>query len=357
MTRLRPRSLRLFSTRNLRRAIEIAVVALVVEYVLLPQFTGSRRQFHRLLSLDSPWLVVILAAELASLAAFAAATRAMLPSDSRPPLVRILRIDLSTIALSHSVPGGAAAGTGLGLRLLSEAGVPPSEATFAKVAQGLVSGVVLQLLLLSGLIAIIPTHHGSPLLSTLAVTGVLVIVLVAAAAVAMRKGRDRLAAIVGRATGWLPLVADDLGHRFVHSAATSLEAVVGDRRRLVQALGWSAANWLLDALALWASVRLYGHTLGYLSLIVPFGVASTLAWIPLTPGGLGFVEAALVPLFVGFGVPKTAALLGVITWRLVAFWLPIPLGGFAYATLAAAGSGRGTPPAAANNPPAPTPEA
>jgi uncharacterized protein (TIRG00374 family) len=89
----------------------------------------------------------------------------------------------------------------------------------------------------------------------------------------------------------------------------------------------------MDALALWCAVRAYGHALSYLELMVPFGVASTLAWIPITPGGLGFVEGALVPLLVGFGTPQATAVLGVITWRLVAFWLPIPLGALAYVSL------------------------
>lgn len=326
----------LLKRREVRWALEIAVVAIVVEWFLLPQFSGSRDRIGHLLSLNSPWLVLVVAAELLSLTAFAAATRAMLPPAVRPRLTRLLRIDLSTIALSHSVPGGSAAGTGLGLRLLSEAGVPVGNATFAKIAQGLTSGVVLQLLLITGLVAVIPTRPASALYVGLACTGVLLVVLVSAAVIGVRRGRDWLAALVGRFTGWLPFVDDTLGHRFVHSIAESVESVMSDRRRLAQALLWSAANWLLDALALWASVRLYGHTLGYLSLIVPFGIASTLAWIPLTPGGLGFVEATMVPVLVSFGVPKAGALLGVITWRLVAFWFPIPLGATAYATLRAA---------------------
>ena len=56
----------------------------------------------------------------------------------------MLRIDLSTIALSHCVPGGGAAGTALGTRLLTRAGVPTADALFAKLAQGIGSAVMLQ---------------------------------------------------------------------------------------------------------------------------------------------------------------------------------------------------------------------
>jgi hypothetical protein len=41
----------------------------------------------------------------------------------------------------------------------------------------------------------------------------------------------------------------------------------------------------------------------------------------------------LIPSLVGFHVPKTVAILGVLSWRLVNFWLPIPAGGIAYLSL------------------------
>lgn len=60
---------------------------------------------------------------------------------------------------------------------------------------------------------------------------------------------------------------------------------------------------------------------------------SLLALLPVTPGGLGLVEGAAVPLLVSFGTPHGSALLGVLTWRLFGFWLTIPLGLLAYAWL------------------------
>src|SRR5205823_13011754 len=66
------------------------------------------------------------------------------------------------------------------------------------------------------------------------------------------------------------------------------------------------------------------------SLLVSYGLANVLAAIPITPGGLGVVEAILTSTLVGFGVPRGVAILGVIGYRLVNFWLPIPVGGVAY---------------------------
>jgi hypothetical protein len=55
-----------------------------------------------------------------------------------------------------------------------------------------------------------------------------------------------------------------------------------------------------------------------------------LALIPLTPGGLGFVEAGLVGTLTVAGVPANDALTATLLYRLVAYWLPLPVGGIAY---------------------------
>ena len=55
--------------------------------------------------------------------------------------------------------------------------------------------------------------------------------------------------------------------------------------------------------------------------------------IPLTPGGLGVIEGVLISTLSGFGVPNSQAILAVLAYRLVNFWLPIPLGGAAYASV------------------------
>jgi hypothetical protein len=76
------------------------------------------------------------------------------------------------------------------------------------------------------------------------------------------------------------------------------------------------------------------------NLIVAYGVVGVLAAIPITPGGLGVVETALPSLLVTFGAPAGAAGAAVLAWRLVQFWMPIPLGGLSYASLRLGDLGR-----------------
>src|SRR5689334_708250 len=95
-----------------RRVVEILVIALIVEYLLVPQLAGTHHWLNLITSANWWWVAVGLGAELASLVAFSLATRVLLPSDAtRPGLWTLWRIDLAGIAVSHAVPGGAAAGT------------------------------------------------------------------------------------------------------------------------------------------------------------------------------------------------------------------------------------------------------
>ena len=77
----------------------------------------------------------------------------------------------------------------------------------------------------------------------------------------------------------------------------------------------------------------FGYRAGVDGLIVAFALAYVLAAIPVTPAGLGVVEATMIAMLTFFGADRGTATLGVVSYRLVNFWLPIPLGGLAYLSL------------------------
>jgi hypothetical protein len=90
---------------------------------------------------------------------------------------------------------------------------------------------------------------------------------------------------------------------------------------------------LLDAASLWVFVAAFSHFISPIDLLMAYGLANILAAIPITPGGLGVVEFVLVSMITGFGPTAGEALSGVLAYRAVNFWLPIPFGGLAYASL------------------------
>ena len=85
--------------------------------------------------------------------------------------------------------------------------------------------------------------------------------------------------------------------------------------------------------SLWVFLFAFGAHVSPIDLLVAYGLANILAVIPITPGGLGVVEFISISTLTGFGVAGGAATAGVLCWRLVNFWLPIPFGGVSYLTL------------------------
>jgi uncharacterized protein (TIRG00374 family) len=240
---------------------------------------------------------------------------------------------MSTLAVSHVIPGGSAAGAGLGYRMLVDTGVGGGNAGFALATQSLGSALVLNLLLWAGLVISIPLRGFDPLYGSAAFVGVVVLGGFATLVLLLTKGEQRAARVLRAIARKLPFVDEDGVSNLVHTLAERVRDMGSDRSLLLRSIGWAATNWLLDAAALWVFVYAFGHRVAPEALLVAYGLAFVLAAIPLTPGGLGVVETVLTTTLVGFGTPRGIAILGVVTYRLANFWLPIPAGAIAYLSL------------------------
>jgi uncharacterized protein (TIRG00374 family) len=321
--------------RWLRHGAGLVGVLLVCEYLVLPQIAGARHAVHLLAGVRPAYLVLAVCLQVASLVAYAGLTRVVLPRETRPSLWTALRIDVTTLGVSHVVPGGAAAAGALRFRLLTGTGVGRGDAVLAAAVQGVGSAVVLNVMLLAGLVTTLFLHGGNPLYGIAAGLGVLLLLVSAAVVLALTRGREGSVRYVRAVVTRVPRADPDAAERAVRRFAEQLRVLGSDRGRLAAAVGWAAANWMLDAASLWVFVLAFGHRLGPAGLLVPFGLANVLAVLPVTPGGLGVVEGVLVPTLVGFGTPRGIAILGVVSYRLVNFWLPIPMSALSYVSLRA----------------------
>jgi uncharacterized protein (TIRG00374 family) len=217
--------------------------------------------------------------------------------------------------------------------LLSEAGVSGPDAAFALGTQSIGSAVVLNILLWLGLVISIPLRGFNPIYLTAAIVGVIVIGAFSALVLLLTRGEERAARVFRAVAHKLPFLDEMTVEGVVRRLAARVHALMSDRALVRRAILWATANWLLDAASLWVFLEAFGYRMGIDGLIVSYGLANVLAAIPLTPGGLGVVEAVLTSSLVGFGSPRGVAILGVIGYRLVNFWLPIPLGGLASISL------------------------
>lgn len=313
-------------------------------YVVAPSMLALFGAWPQLRDVQPWWFVVLVALEACSMASLWWLARlALAPhpgpgASGSPPRGQVgwgttATAQLAGNAASKVVPGGPAAGGVVQARVLIRAGQPPAAVASALTAVGLLTtGVLLLLPVLTVPALVIGPPPARQLQLGLLVSILLAIVIVGCGVTALtwRRVLER----VGRAVGYVVHAV----RRGVspQSVATSL---VAQRDRVATAFEghwWravfaAAANRMFDYAALVAALMAFGVHARPSEVLLAYVVAQALALIPITPGGLGFVESGLTTLLVLIGVSADAALISTLLYRLVSFWLPIPVGAMAWA--------------------------
>jgi uncharacterized protein (TIRG00374 family) len=319
--------------RPVRLTLKLLLFFAVIYFAIVTVVPGVRKAASKLREVNPLLLLAGFLVEIAALYAYTLLTRAALgPARDRISTFRLFRIQMSTKALSSIVPGGSAAGSALGYRLMTMSGVPGTDAGFALATAGLTSAVVLNLIFWIALLISIPVRGVNAGYSTAALAGILVMAFAALLVVGLLEGKRRAERVLRWFARKLRLNEDRAALGVRHVGAR-LEDLAADRQLLLKVAGWAAANWLLDAVALWVFLRAFGATTDIDALLVAFSLVNVLAVIPITPGGLGIIEVALPSALVGFGLTRATAVLGVATWRLAQFFFPIVLGAILYGSL------------------------
>lgn len=315
------------------RLLKILAFVFIVEYLVLPQLGGAREALDVVQDVDAALLVGAALLQLAAFGAQLELVRGLLPEDQRPSRWLLFRIELAGRAASHTIPAGTAAGAALSFRLLQRSGVRGADAGFANAAQAIGSTLVLHVLTWGALAVSIPLRGLQDYYGTAALLGVLLVAGATVLVVLAERGEGRGVRTARRAAERMPLLEP---RRVGDVAARLFDRVrwlAEDRSVLRRSASWSVVHWLCDAGSLWLVLAAFGHRVPLDVLLVVFGISSMFAALPITPRGLGVVEASLITLLGSFGIPRPEAVLGVVTYRLVSFWLPIPLGAAAYVSL------------------------
>jgi uncharacterized protein (TIRG00374 family) len=319
--------------RPLRRLVILLILALIVEYLVIPELVGASKDLYLLGRLNVGWMIAGLILEAVSLFCYALLNRVLLPPEGRPSLSRLFRIDLAAAAVAHVIPAGTVGSAGIGYQLFTAEGVSGTDVGVMMATKGMGSTVVLNVLLWIALVISIPLSGFHPVYASVAIVGAVLLAVVAALIFGITRGEKRAARILRAIGERIPGLGGDRLERVVLQAAASIRALGTNPRVLIQSLTWAALNWLLDAASLWCFIAAFGGYPNPVGLFAAYGIANVLGAIPVTPGGLGIIDTVTPVLLVGFGLTRSVATLGVLGWRLVNFWLPIPTGALAYVSL------------------------
>jgi uncharacterized protein (TIRG00374 family) len=312
----------------IRRVLLLAVTAVSL-YLLAPALTEVFGSFPELADLSPLWFAAMVLLQVGSYACMWGIQRLALRAERWGP---VATSQLASNAFGRLVPGGLAAAGAMQYAMLVRAGVPASRAASGMTASSLlVFGVLLGLpiLALPAIVAGAPINRG---LERAAIAGGVMFALIFAGG-AWSFASDRPLRWVGRAfeavhnrllRGREPLTG--LPERFM-AERDVVRRTLGER--WWEALLYAGGRWVLDYLSLLCALTAVGANPRPSLVLLAFVAAQALGSLPLTPGGLGFVEAGLTGTLALAGVPGGQAVVATLAYRLVSFWLPIPAGGVA----------------------------
>lgn len=322
------------------RAVGLTVTGVGL-YIVAPSLLSVFGSWPRLRDVDPVWFFVLIGLETISLASLWWLTRLSLepgPTSTthpKPPPPRwssVASAQLAGNAASKVVPGGAATGGVVQARLLVQDGHQPAVVYSALTSVALLTSGVLMLLPVLTIPALIIGPPPHQLQLGLLLSMVIAIVIVGFGVTALTW--PRFVTLVGRGIGHAVHVVRR--STTAHSVATALMAqrdrvATAFKGRWLRAVFAAAANRMFDYAALVAALAAFDVHARPSEVLLAYVVAQALAIIPITPGGVGFVESGLTTLLVVIGVGAGAAAIGTLLYRLVSFWLPIPVGALAWA--------------------------
>jgi uncharacterized protein (TIRG00374 family) len=311
------------------------IVALVLSavglYVVWPSLVATFSSFHELRNVNPAWFLVMLAAEAASFACIWLLISLCLGSTK---YFAVATAQVTSNAISKIVPGGSPVGAAFQFGMLADAGIERGRVGTGTAAASLINVATLFALPVLSVPAIlggVAVTRGLARAAWLGV-GVFVLLVAGGAALLLFDGPiDLVARTIQRIHNGLlrrrtPIVG--LPERLT-AERDAVRATLG--ARWGQAVLRSAGNVLFDYLALLAALVATGARPRASLVLLAYVTAVVLGSIPITPGGLGFVEAGLAGTLVLAGVPAAEATLATLAYRLVSYWLPILAGPVAYA--------------------------
>jgi uncharacterized protein (TIRG00374 family) len=319
------------SPKRILQTVVVVLLVLAAIYILLPKVVGIKGSLTQLGEATPVWIVIALAFDGLMFGSYVALFRGVVGEHVLHLEWReSYQITMAGLAATRLFSAGGAGGIVLTYWALRKAGVDRRRTACRLVAfLVLLYAVYMLALVLFGVLL------RTGVLSGEAPVGLTVVPAVIAGAVIA------VFLLIG-------LIPDDIErrlarfaqgyrfHRFAQRLATAPATLANGTRTAIDfvrnpsrgglAVAGAIGFWACNIGILWASFHAYNVHVPFGVVVQGFFVGMVANLFPLAPGGVGAVDAGMIGTFVLFGLPSAEVFAAVLTYRLFAFWLPIPPG-------------------------------
>ncbi len=323
---------------RVRKALQ-ALVSLVlvvgIFWYVLQQFADISEVWDAMRTLTWREIAVLVAVAAWNLATYWILTVLATPGLTYPQAVVLTE---STTAVSNSLPAGGALGVGLTYSMLSSWGFSKSRSTLSVLVTGIWNNfaklgmpiVALAILALQG------EPGGGRMVAAVGGLVGLVGAIVVFALILRSDDFARRAGLVGeRVISRLRrVVRKGPVHGWDHAIIKFRSRVIGLVRHRWAALTiWTLVGHLSLYAVLLVTLRAMGVSddeVGWAQVLAAFAFARLLTAVPLTPGGVGIIELALIASITDAGGDDAEVVASVLIYRLLTYVVPIVFGGLTY---------------------------
>jgi putative heme transporter len=325
----------ILTTRRLIQTIVAVFILLGGIYFLFPKLIGLGDALDRLDEADPVWIAIAIGFNVLAYATYIALFKAVVGGDAlRLRWRETYEINMAGVAGTLLFSAGGAGGVAVTYWALRKAGMERRDVARRMVAfvtlhyafypiALIVFGVLLRTGVLNGKSSVELTIIPAAVAGVLLLIGVLITLI--------PPDLDRRLLRFAHAEGnhpWLQTLAKvpatlGEGFRFALSLFTHPSrgglAVIG-----------AAGYWAFSIGVLWACFHAFGVQVSIAVVVQGYFLGMVANLFPLAPAGVGAVDAGMIGAFVLFGIPEETVFPAVLIFRLVAFWMPIPPGIFAF---------------------------
>ena len=306
----------------------VTLVVLVIVFAgILPKFGNYADAWDQIKNMSVEQLAILAASVVFSIVVYVFPFQAALPHLRYGTAFMIRQ---TSFTISNAVPAGGAIGLGVQYGMLGQAGFNGAVSTAAIGITSVFNLIVNLPLPVLGVIALlfVATPTSSEVLGAVGgLVAVGVMVGFFAAVLHSDATAERLGGILERIAAKLfGLIRKDPPSGITDQLVTFRRSTVDIiSRRWAVLTGTNFLQQFAQFGVLMVSLRITedGKTtqVAVIAAFAAFAMARLASFIPITPGGLGTVDAALTSLLVAFGATNTDALAATLLWR-AASWIP-----------------------------------
>ncbi len=320
----------LFTPKRLIQTLVAVVLLTVAIYVLVPKLFDLEDAIARMGEGDPLWIGIALGINVLAFIAYVALFRGVIGERVlHLSVAEAYQITMAGLAATRLFSAGGAGGILLTYWALRKAGMERRQSVCRMIAfLVLLYSVYMLALVVFGVLLRTGVLPGDAPLSMTVIPAALAGVLIVIVLLVALLPDDFERRIEGMTSGRFGRIAKRLATApatFAQGTRTAI-AFVRHPEQGGLAVAGAIGFWGANIGVLWASFQAFDVAVPFGVIVMGFFVGMVANLFPLAPGGVGAVDAGMIGAFVIFGLPESEVFAAILTYRVIAFWVPIPPG-------------------------------